>query len=1197
MNGKWQFLATSMAVALLLGSACTSDPEPPDDDAIGPDDDDVAQDDDDSGEPATRMIDFGDTTIELTELPGRLDLAVGGLEPDELRVSTVWSGDITPSPDGGFAVELAAEAVGVVFLRTADGTPVLRVLVARDPWIDDAEIHLDAEWAVASMVYQASPVRFTDPLYTALLLHRLHAMPEVIAAADHLRERLAADAGFLSVGDEEFGLLIAQALEAHVQEVRNFAEAQGLPDPITGATEEREVPEAIDGEIPGVFERGAGAQYDNIRVDVDVAGPTTLDMTFSSLSTRWTTARVPGDLFIYLAPRSLQIPDPFEFVVDLANHFFEGMVDTFASLFNAGPEVDPLERFGEFFEDQIGMSVVQSQLVEFSTSQAELSIDGLGCRGGCPSSVEADWAIPATLTLITEVVMPATKFAGNLAAAQLDDPENDDVFMGCVTGLEGFVASGQGATSALLSARIEWEAGNFAASGEYLGDAVIELIDEPAVWNCLGLEAILDEGFWIDYLKDHLKEVIDDALFKGISLVVDGLNILLGTGQVFTAIGASNSHAVYAIDLSSLQGDDDDTVGDDDDTVGDDDDAVDGPPTAPIVDAPSVTNVGAATTVTITAGTDPEGGQVNVQCISADSNYDSVAYEAGLGAGGRVLSVPFTWSAAGSRPVICVTLDAGGQSSAAGQDTITIQLASETACSDSTDNDGDGDTDCWDADCYATSACEPSLTGIGPASAAQTTTVSVVIQGAGLQSDGSPPSLFAGPGIVISNKQFVSSTELWADFTVTCVAPLGPATVEFAQPWEPVGTGCSSPGRACLGGWGFEILAGTCDDDLDGDGWCVGGQDLNGDGDCLDAPDELFGEPTGPTTVDCLEGDGSVYPGAPEQCNGVDDDCDAATEATGGEGDGDADGSLACEDCDDGDAANFPGNAEVSDGQDNDCDGLVDGDDPDFAGGTIVAAGMTFVLLSSGTFTMGCVPGRDDITWGCGSNESPSHDVTLTHAFWMAQTETTQAQFEALMGYNPSYFGPNGSGADCGTDCPVETVSWHEAAAFANEASIAEGLPTCYACSGSAPGFSCTPLGDPYQCAGYRLPTEAEWEYAARGGESWEFAGSANVGQVAWYSSNSGSTTHPAGGLQQNAFALFDMSGNVWEWTQDWYSASYYASPPTADPAGPASGSSRVGRGGSCINSAYGARAATRNSVSPGIRDSYIGFRLSRSIP
>ena len=266
MTRWWTLLVASVVLALVSGLGCAPEPGPPDDDDVAPDDDDSvpddddASDDDDSGEPATRTIDFGDTTIELTELPGRLDLAVGGLEPDELRVSTVWSGDITPSSDGEFTVGLADEAVGIVSLRTADGAPVLRVLVARDPWIDDAEIHLDAEWTVASMVYQASPVRFTDPLYTALLLHRLHAMPEVVAAADHLQERLAVDATFLSVGDEEFGGLMAAALEAHVQEVRDFAESQGLPDPITGATEEREVPEAIDGEIPGC---SSGAQGPN----------------------------------------------------------------------------------------------------------------------------------------------------------------------------------------------------------------------------------------------------------------------------------------------------------------------------------------------------------------------------------------------------------------------------------------------------------------------------------------------------------------------------------------------------------------------------------------------------------------------------------------------------------------------------------------------------------------------------------------------------------------------------------------------------------------------------------------------------------------------------------------------------------------------------------------------------------------------
>ena len=274
--------------------------------------------------------------------------------------------------------------------------------------------------------------------------------------------------------------------------------------------------------------------------------------------------------------------------------------------------------------------------------------------------------------------------------------------------------------------------------------------------------------------------------------------------------------------------------------------------------------------------------------------------------------------------------------------------------------------------------------------------------------------------------------------------------------------------------------------------------------------------------------------------------------------------------------------------------------------------GMTFNLLPAGTFTMGSPatePGGPYI------NET-EHQVTLSKAFYMQTTEVTNGHWDAVIvdkgrGVNPST-------SHTGDLYPVESINWYEAASFANWISYDEGRTPCYSGEGTCTGtlgddFTCTTAVYVAGCDGYRLPTEAQWEYAARATTTtawsyfYSYDTSADPGQVTdtgfnsnldamgWYYFNRTTQypdgTKPVARKQGNKWGLFDMHGNVWEWCQDWYDD--YPSGPVTDPQGPVTGSLRVIRGGSWNGSARVARSANRGNGAPGFRDFNLGFRLA----
>ncbi len=251
-------------------------------------------------------------------------------------------------------------------------------------------------------------------------------------------------------------------------------------------------------------------------------------------------------------------------------------------------------------------------------------------------------------------------------------------------------------------------------------------------------------------------------------------------------------------------------------------------------------------------------------------------------------------------------------------------------------------------------------------------------------------------------------------------------------------------------------------------------------------------------------------------------------------------------------------------------------------------AGAGFAKVPASTFDMGSTPGQPDYGYGV-------HSVTLTHDYYVGVTEVTQGEFQAVMGYNPSYF------TDCAgfdpDNCPVESLNWHESAAYSNALSNAAGLQECYTCTGSGAIITCTVTSNPYDCTGYRLLTEAEWEGAARCGTDTEYAGSNTSADVAWTTENAYSGMHAGADLNPNTCGLYDMSGNVWEWTQDWF--ENYPTGGVTDPVGAENGCMpyRIYRGGGSNNNAYYATVSYRHSVAPLFRSGYNGFRVARSSP
>jgi formylglycine-generating enzyme required for sulfatase activity len=235
-----------------------------------------------------------------------------------------------------------------------------------------------------------------------------------------------------------------------------------------------------------------------------------------------------------------------------------------------------------------------------------------------------------------------------------------------------------------------------------------------------------------------------------------------------------------------------------------------------------------------------------------------------------------------------------------------------------------------------------------------------------------------------------------------------------------------------------------------------------------------------------------------------------------------------------------------------------------------------FIFIQGGTFTMGS-PASEQNRY---DNEGPEHQVTVS-SFYIGKYEVTQKEYHDAMEINPS--------EHKGENLPLENITWYETVTYCNERSRREGLILAYTINGENVTWN-------RNANGYRLPTEAEWEYAAKGGNKHSvflYAGSGNADSAGWHSSNSGGRSHQVGTKAANALGIFDMSGNVGEMCWDFHSG--YSGVAQTDPQGAAAGTYRVGRGGCWFYGAQYLRTGFRAYITPVMRYSFVGFRLARN--
>ncbi len=569
---------------VLLVLACTSDPKLVDGADTGPPtgSDSGAGDGgagDGAAEAETRIEELGDRTLVLRRHRGRVDLDFGGRSAGALRLNAAWDGVVEPAADGSFTVWAPEQAVLAVQVEDDLGRQLATVLVPSHELLAEDAFVVDAQLVAASLVWPHLPFSAREPLFTTIGLRWLVERDATRDLAHALEAELAAG-GTVQDMSAETALLMGLALADAVDAVRAWSMAAGhgdpWPEPSSGLTR----PEGDHYDL-GRFEIGEGGERDRMRVEVEYRSDTQSALTFTNLATRWAVVAQDGGFQGFVEPTKAQLNDPVAFVFELTLFLAESALDEWRALFDEGFEPDS---FGDELGDVLLSQIVSEGSFSFDADipAGELSwltVVGPGCYSGCGLSTVDDWGVPGVMTVLTEVALPMIEL---VAAIPWPDGTTYDIVGDCAASFDDLLTTGLDVARALAESTEDIVLGDYVAAVEHFADAVVLLVQEEALWECLGLHDFFTREGMAEFLSDSVYDMADESVKGLVSLPIDALNTLFSFGGAWLTFTDTNWYGSYV--TTALEFECDDMVdGDGDGRVDCDDDGCFGSDPCPIV--------------------------------------------------------------------------------------------------------------------------------------------------------------------------------------------------------------------------------------------------------------------------------------------------------------------------------------------------------------------------------------------------------------------------------------------------------------------------------------------------------------------------------------------------------------------------------------------------------------------------------------